>query len=225
MTKIDNITDVIRARHSVRKYTDRVIEDDKASVLNNEIIQINRESGLCFCMCLEEPEAYQANKPHYGSFKGCKNYFVLFGPKGQEEKVGYYGEHLVLKAQSLGLNTCWCAMTFEKNKLAATAPEGMVLHDVIALGYGETQGIQHNSKPASKLSNIRDDSPEWFKNGVEAAILAPTAINQQKFYLELIGERTVRAKALLGPCYKTDIGIVKYHFETVAGKENFEWEE
>ena len=60
------------------------------------------------------------------------------------------------------------------------------------------------------------------KKGVEAALLAPTAVNQQKFYLTLDGNK-VKAKAGLGPCAKMDLGIVKYHFELGAGKENFEW--
>ena len=59
-------------------------------------------------------------------------------------------------------------------------------------------------------------------NKEHAAMLAPTAINQQRFYIEQVGERGARAKALIGPCSKTDLGIVKYHFELGAGRENFE---
>ena len=39
----------------------------------------------------------------------------MVGKKSEEEKAGYFGEHLVLKAQALGLNTCWVAMTFKKS--------------------------------------------------------------------------------------------------------------
>jgi hypothetical protein len=101
--------------------------------------------------------------------------------------------------------------------------EGERLHDLVALGFGETQGVPHKSKPAGKVARLSADDPEWFRDGVEAALLAPTAINQQRFRLERVGERGVRAKALLGPCSKTDLGIVKYHFELGAGKDRFDW--
>ena len=65
--------------------------------------------------------------------------------------------------------------------------------------------------------------PAWFRAGVEAALLAPTAINQQKFRFELVGEREVRAVQTGGFCRGLDLGIVKYHFECGAGKENFTW--
>ena len=45
-----------------------------------------------------------------------KNYLVMAAPKGREleEKVGYYGEKIVILAQSLGLNTCWAGLTYKK---------------------------------------------------------------------------------------------------------------
>ncbi len=215
--------ELMRARHSVRKYTAQKIEPEKAAQLKNEIEAINRESGLFFALVTDNEEIFKANQPSYGSFSGCRNCLLFFGGKSCAEKVGYFGERLVLFAQSLGLNTCWCALTFEKKAVPVAAPEGMKLFIVVALGYGETQGKPHNSKPVEKLARLTDQTPDWFRRGVEAALLAPTAINQQRFRLEQVGERAVRAKALLGPCFKIDLGIVKYHFELGAGKENFEW--
>ena len=57
---------------------------------------------------------------------------------------------------------------------------------------------------------------------MEAALLAPTAINQQKFHFTLDGD-TVRAKAGLGPCAKIDLGIVKCHFEIGAQDGDWKW--
>lgn len=209
---------LMEQRHSVRRYTDKAIEPEKVQLLQAKIDWINAETGLVFKLFTEEPEAFKANKPSYGSFKGCRNYFALGGRKGDDEKVGYYGEMLVLLAQELGLNTCWVALTFEKSVVKKVFEDGVILFDVIALGYGEDGGVPHRSKAPEKLSNVTEDSPEWFKRGVEAAALAPTAINQQKFFLEL-KDGGVRAKAFIGPCYKTDLGIVKYHFEMGAGRE------
>ena len=215
--------ELMRARHSVRKYTAQRIEPEKVELLQAEIEAINRESGLFFAVVTDNEAVFKANMPSYGSFSGCRNFFLLFGGKKDAETVGYYGERLVLFAQSLGLNTCWCALTFEKKAVPVPAPEGMKLFIVVALGYGETQGVPHKNKPMAKLAALNDQTPEWFKRGVEAAMLAPTAVNQQRFHLEQAGERGVRAKALLGPCSKIDLGIVKYHFELGAGKENFNW--
>ena len=219
------LKEAILARHSVRRYKNIPIEEEKIAVLNREIEKINAESGLAIRLFTEEPDAFQANRPHYGSFSGCRNYFAMVGGKHEDEKIGYYGEALVLLAQTLSLNTCWVALTFEKDKvrpLLPLSPQNM-LFDLIALGYGETEGVPHKSKPMEKCAHLTGDDPAWFLSGMEAAMLAPTAINQQRFHFERIGDRTVRAKALLGPCSKTDLGIVKYHFELGAGKENFEW--
>ena len=218
------IYEAIFERHSVRQYTDKKIEPEKIEVLNKQIDEINKKTGFNISLCIDEPEAFQANKPSYGSFSGCRNYFVLAAGKGRDEDIGYYGEELVLLAQTLGLNTCWVALTFEKNKVPVTLSEGEKIYDVIALGYGKTQGVPHKSKPIDKLYRAKGDLPDWFMRGMEAAALAPTAINQQRFIISF-EDGKVKAKALLGPCSKTDLGIVKYHFELGAGIDNIIWEE
>ena len=55
--------------------------------------------------------------------------------------------------------------------------------------------------------------PDWFRAGVEAALLAPTAINQQKFEINLNEDGTVDFIDKGGVLSKIDIGIVKYNFE------------
>ena len=214
--------ELMRARHSVRSYLDRPIEQDKREILERAVGEVNAEAGLHVQLFTEEPEAFNANAPHYGQFSGCRNYFAMVGPKDSDEAVGYYGEKLVLLAQELGLNTCWVALTFRRNAVAVEIAEDEKLHVVIALGYGETQGVPHKSKEASAVSNLTDDSPRWFRDGVEAALLAPTAINQQKFSFTLSGRR-VRARTKLTFYGRMDLGIAKYHFELGAGKENFDW--
>lgn len=210
------------ARHSVRRFTDEPVGAEEAAVLTEKIAEINAKTGLSVSLRLDEPNAFAANKPSYGSFAGCRNYIVMAGEKGRDEDIGYYGESLVLLAQTLGLNTCWVALTYEKG--AVSVPEGMRIYDLIALGHGQTQGVPHRSKPIEKLYRSKTEAPDWFIRGMEAAALAPTAINQQRFLIEY-KDGKVSAKALLGPCSKTDLGIVKYHFEIGAGKENFIWEE
>ena len=126
-----------------------------------------------------------------------------------------------MEAQKLGLNTCWAALTHGKSKAIVENGEKEVI--VIALGYGRTQGEARRSKMQNEVSNVTEQSPEWFKRGIEAALLAPTAINQQRFSLTLSGNKVTAKTGKIGPCLKTDLGIVKCHFELAAGKDNFEW--
>ena len=214
--------ELMRARHSVRRYLDRPIEAEKVAALQRAVDAVNREEGLNIRLFTEEPEAFNANAPHYGQFKGCRNYFAMVGPRDADEMIGRCGEKLVLLAQELGLNTCWVALTFRKGKVAVEPAEGEKLHVVIALGYGEDQGVPHRSRDVRTLSNLTEDSPQWFRDGMEAALLAPTAVNQQKFSFVRDG-RLVRARTKLTFYGSMDLGIVKYHFELGAGKENFDW--
>ena len=42
------------------------------------------------------------------------------------------------------------------------------------------QGAKHKSKPLSKICDIPEaDMPVWFKNGVKAAMMAPTAMKKR----------------------------------------------
>ena len=213
------IFEIMKQRHSVRQYTDRAIEPEKRSVLNALAQAINQSAGLSIQIIYDEPECFNSFMAHYGKFSGVSNYIALVGKKSPnlDETLGYYGEKLVLKAQELGLNTCWVALTHGKSK--ATVGKGEKQVCIIALGYGVTQGVAHKSKPIEELCNCADAMPEWFQNGMNAAMLAPTAMNKQKFCFSLLADGTVKATCKKGFYTKLDLGIVKYHFEVVSGKK------
>ena len=221
------IQEAIKARHSVRKYTDQPIEVAKVATLRAELEKLNADSGLNIQLVLDEPKCFSTGMWKYGQFSGVKNYFVMAGPKGQEaeKKIGYYGEKLVLLAQTLGLNTCWVGLTYKKIPGTFTLRVGDMVHCVIALGYGTIPGVQHPLKPMENYYETNGVPPEWFKAGMEAAMLAPTAVNQQKFKFILHDGNKVEAKTQFSMAGYTniDLGIVKYHFEVGAGKDNFEW--
>ena len=219
-----DIYEAIKSRHSVRSYTGQKIEDDVLKELCAEISRCNEESGLHIQLVVNEPNAFGGFLAHYGKFVNVNNYIALVGKKGDDldEKIGYYGEKIVLKAAMLGLNTCWVALTFRKGKCAYEVAQDEVLRCVISIGYGETTGVPHKSKPLEKLCKTDGEMPGWFRTGMEAALLAPTAVNQQKFLFTLSGN-TVSARATGGFYSKIDLGIVKYHFEIGAGADNFRW--
>lgn len=219
-----NLSEAMNERHSVRQYTDRPLDEAAISALRQEIDACNKESGLHIQLVTNEPKAFDGFMAHYGKFSGVTNYIAMIGRKGPtlDEKCGYYGERLVLLAQQLGLNTCWVAMTYSKIKTAFDVRSGEKLCIVIAIGYGQTQGVPHKSKAFGEVA--QGDAPDWFQKGVEAALLAPTAMNQQKFMFTQKDNR-VSVKAGMGFYAKIDLGIVKYHFEAGAGKDGWEWSE
>lgn len=219
-----NMEEAVKLRHSVRQYQRKPLEPEAISQLQAEIAACNQESGLHIQLVTNEEKAFDSFMAHYGKFSGVTNYIALIGKKDAalDEKCGYYGERLVLMAQQLGLNTCWVALTYSKIKTAFVVDQGEKLCVVIALGYGATQGVPHKSKAIQDVSMVDGEMPGWFRNGVEFALLAPTAMNQQKFTLSL-QDGKVTAKAGMGFYAKVDLGIVKYHFEIGAGKSNFQW--
>ena len=212
------ILEIMQQRHSVRQYTDQAIESEKRAVLDALTQKINRKAGLSVQIVYDDAKCFDSFMAHYGKFTGVRNYIALIGKKSLklDETLGYYGEELVLKAQELGLNTCWVALTHGKSKAAIGRGEKQVC--LIALGYGAEQGVEHKNKPISELCTCAEPMPEWFLHGISAALLAPTAMNQQKFRFELLPDGTVKATCGSGFYTKLDLGIVKYHFETVTGK-------
>lgn len=223
--------EAIEARHSVRAYKDLPLSEEIVKLLEDELVKLNNEGQLHIQLICNEPKAFQGTMAKYGKFRNANNYLVMAGKKAEDldERIGYYGEHLVLLAQTLGLNTCWVGLSYSKVPGTYVLDEGEKIACYIAIGYGETQGVGHKIKTVEQVSNASDITPSWFKKGVEAALLAPTAVNQQKFSFEHVGVKNnchlIRAKkgfSMIGYT-KMDLGIAKYHFEIGAGEVNFEW--
>ena len=226
------IQEAIEARHSVRAYTGQPLAADVVEVLEEKIRELNEKGHLHIQLIRNETKAFQGKLAKYGKFRGVNDYIVMAGQKADDldERIGYYGEQLVLLAQTLGLNTCWVGLSYSKVPGTYVLDAGEVIEAYISIGYGETQGVSHKIKSVEQVSNANDLTPSWFRQGVEAALLAPTAVNQQKFFFEYIPARDgkpvrVLAKrnfSLIG-FTQMDLGIAKCHFEIRAGKENFEW--
>ena len=226
------LEEAIKARHSVRAYKAQPLAEEIVKVLEKEIEGQNCQGHLHIQLIKNEPKAFQGKLAKYGKFSNVTNYLVMAGQKAEDldERIGYYGEHLVLLAQTLGLNTCWVGLSYSKIPGTYVLEEGEVIKAYIAIGYGETQGVGHKIKTVGKTSNASDITPSWFRKGVEAALLAPTAVNQQKFFFEYIPAKdsksaqviAKRSFSLIG-FTQMDLGIAKYHFEVGAGKDNFEW--
>ena len=227
-----NLKEAIVSRHSVRAFTGKPLEQDVATMLEERIETINKEANLHIQLVRNEPKAFKGGLAKYGKFANVNDYILMAGGKSSDldERIGYYGEMIVLLAQTLGLNSCWVGLTYKKTEGAYVLNEGETIRACIAIGYGKEGGRTHKTKTAEEVSDVCEQSPSWYRKGVEAALLAPTAVNQQKFFFEYIpaseggkaGVRATRRFSLVG-FTKIDLGIAKCHFEIGAGKENFEW--
>ena len=219
--------DAVFLRHSVRKYKDAPIPEEKVERLQKKILELNETSGLHMQLILDHPQAFRSFLAHYGGFRGAASYVAMVGrdDANLDELCGYYGEQLVLFARQLGLGTCWIGGTFSKKKTGYAQEEGERLCLIISIGIPADDGKKHRSKVVTEVIKNREDLPAWFLEGVKLALLAPTAINQQKFMFELVKPNRVCLTMGNGPFIKVDKGIIKYHFELGAGDSAFEWEE
>lgn len=218
--------EALRNRHSIRKYADRPLDADVVGALQAEIERLNREGDLHMQLVVNEPKAFKGFLS-YGSFSNVSNYVMVVGRKSDslEYRAGYYSEKLVLFAQQMGLGTCIVGLTYKKVDGAFEVGRDEKVVVCIAIGYPAEEGRKHKIKTPQQVSNISPDTPAWFAAGVEAALLAPTAVNQQKFYFEYIAPDKVRPRkgtSLVGYT-KIDLGIAMCNFEIGAGKDNFQW--
>lgn len=211
-------------RHSVRAWQDKPIAEDLRAVIEEKIAQLNEASGLHIQLTGRAKEVFSATFLKLAGWKGYPaETIALVGP-GTEQAAfdcGYYGEELVLFLQSIGLNTCWVGM-FKKKFVDAELRDGEKIHLTIAVGYGQNPGRERPSKKAAEVCSMTpveyDAAPDWFKAGVECALKAPTAVNQQKFLFSLNDEEATIAVSAKGPHVIADLGIVAYHFQAAADK-------
>lgn len=212
------IINLMKSRHSVRKYQDIKIEQEKRDILSKYLVN---ENGIRIVSCYDEPKAFENPDVHYGWFVNVKNYFALIGKKGNEiheELLGFYGEKLVLKAQEIGLNTCWVALTFDKEKVDVKLEEDEVVYAVITVGYGFKSGKERPSKaPEEVIECETKNAPQWFNLAVEACLLAPTAKNLQRFKVVNKSGRYCVEKTAEDFYVNIDLGILKCHFELIEG--------
>lgn len=210
--------EAIRERHSVRSYQDKKIEDEKIGQLNELISRCNQEGNLRLQLLEDAGGTFSRMLSRVMGLGSAPSVIACVGPDDDtlEERIGYYGQKVVLCAQMLGLNTCWAGTFNEKNVPAQRTP-GDRLPIVIAIGYGVNGGRTRKSKAADEVvPGTLEGKPEWFRNGVEAALLAPTAVNQQKFEIVLKDDGTVEVVDKGGILSRIDKGIVTYNFEVGA---------
>ncbi len=220
------IQEAIRQRHTVRKFSDKPIPEEIVALLNERVQEDNGAHRLAISLVTGNSDAL-AGWARVLISKGVNNYFILAGADAPDldERLGYCGADLMLYAQTLGLNTWWIGgMVSKKGVDKNLADASLKVNGIIVVGYGLTQGVPHKSKAASEISRYDGPEPQWYTDGVEALLLAPTALNRQAY--QVSGrDGKVSLQCTNGSFAGIDLGIGKYHFEVGAGRENFEWSE
>ena len=211
--------DAMKKRHVVRRYRDEELDLETVSALKKRVEEDNEKYQVH--VKLETEDSSVLNLMGKLASKNAVNYFIMSGKESTDlnERLGYVGADLMLYAQKLGLNTWWIGGTFSKKNVERKVPNQKVI-GIIVVGYGETAGKRHKQKDVEAVSSYEGETPDWFVAGVNAALLAPTAFGKQNFLISGKGQKV----ALKCDTCGEDLGLVKYHFELGAGKENFEWE-
>lgn len=221
--------ETIRERHSVREYDGKPLSRAEFDALGAVVEEYARESGLGIQLVGDNPEVFNVIA-RFGLIRGCRTHvaFVVDDAKAggvaADEAIGYWGQKIVLAAQDMGLNTCWCAL-FSRKKSHAVVVPGKKVRLVIAVGHGKTQGFSRKTKSVEALSSVEcAKAPAWFAAAMEAAQLAPTAMNKQNFKITLLSDgKTVRIDAPQSGLNVIDGGIVRCNFEIAANEAGADW--
>ena len=174
----------------------------------------------------------------YGKVKGTHTFIAFIGDMDDQfvqEKVGYTGEAIILEATALGLNTCWVGGFF-RPEIVASLIEVSRREQVLAItpvGYAREResweeklmsrfGRSHNRLPLSKLVRglPKGQWPNWVGVSLEAARLAPSAVNRQPWGFNVQDDGITVFVRTSGPEFnvskRLDCGIAMLHLEVAA---------
>lgn len=225
MTKLEAMDE----RRSRRLYLTEPIDASLLSRLQNLIDTYNTASGLSIRFIEDGSSTFSSFRKTYGLFSGVRSLFAMVGPKNDpnlKEKVGYFGEMLVLDATILGLGTCWVGGTFETQSTIFQLTDEEALVCVIPVGYVESlsfkekmvhQMVAGKSKSIEQLLKADSKLPVNFLKGIKAVQKAPSAANRQPVRFEYIGGILTVNTEDNGRFNLVDLGIVKAHFEVATG--------
>lgn len=215
-------------RISRRNFEKATLSSEEITTIRKQIKKLNQTSQLNLEFLEDGSEAFANLKKSYGLFTNVRSLVLMKGSHTDpllKEKIGYYGEVLVLEMTKLGLGTCWVGGTFDPSKLKVAPNEDLVA--VVVVGKVKAtslkekmirSAISKKRKPiAERLMTDTDSLPSWLIDGIEAVRLAPSAKNSQK---AIFHYREGIISAQIANDYDfdlVDLGIAKKHFEIGAG--------
>ena len=225
----------VMERTSRRKFELDPIDEDLLQQLESAVNECNKASGLNIKLRIDDGEAFSPAKS-YGMLSGACNYFAMICKKDDpngDEKIGYYGESLILLLTRLGLGSCWIGGTYDKDLCHIDIEDDEQFRLAIVFGFVKSKvsikekaiikTVKRNCKEIKDMLNAYGTPPNWVVDGVRYAVKAPSAQNRQpvKFYCD--GE-DVNARVRGDKEFDmVDLGIAKLHFEIGAGGGSWEF--
>lgn len=215
----------IDERYSRRAFLPKPLEHAKKLRERMEIY--NQKSGLHIRLVENDQDVMKGISAGYGLFSGVRHFFAMAGKQDEphlNEKVGYWGERLVLDAELLGLGTCWVGGTFHKEiceeKIGLTPEEKLVC--IILVGSVPKQktikesmvrlAVRHARKPLDELYTA-EELDESFLDGMRAVRKAPSAFNRQPVHFLYRNHTVFPQVPDPGSFQGIDLGIAMLHFE------------
>jgi len=231
-----NTLEAISIRKSRRSYISTSIDTNIVSHFEELIKEYNAKEKLHIQFIKEGSEPFRGLKNSYGMFSGVQSFFALAGPKDDEnsrEKLGFYGELLVLEATKYNLGTCWVGGTYNKKLCPCNLNDNEELFCVIIVGNVEEKTsfkenaiykLAHRStKPIEALYSSKENVPSWFIEGMKAVQKAPSAINKQPVNFSLLNGIVTASVPDKAAHERFDLGIAKAHFEIATQRGTWEW--
>lgn len=203
---------LLRARHSVRVYSGQKISNDVRESIIGEVDVLKGLSGLDIVICFDDSGPFEGLIPKLSGFRGVHNYLLLAGRENLEERVGYFGERLLLHLLSLGLKTCWVGGSFSRKKAQAKVKKGEKIYAALAFGLSEKIGEPHKSKPRERLVSFVPSSI-LEERAALAVSLSPSALNHQDFRLEKENCALIIKRQGKSSFSRIDQGIAAYDVE------------
>lgn len=229
----------ILSRQSRRSFKKELPPIDKIRQIRDRVDEINDENNLNIQVMIDERDGFVGLTSHYGFFTNVKNYIALVGPKDDEnihEKLGYYGEQILLLCEDLGLGTCWVGGTFNKDKCKCKVSDDEIYSCAIVFGIPTNivtpkekliRGTLHSLKKTKTIENLfyseQTQPPNWFIEGMRMVQRAPSALNKMPVMF-FFSDGNVYAKVKEPKTLELyDLGIAKFHFEVGAQCGKFEF--
>lgn len=222
-----DMKNAIEKRFSCRTFDPAPLSADRIAAIRELVAGVNAASGLTLEFLEDGSAAFAGFRKTYGMFKNVRSLILMKGPGDMPdllEKLGYYGEELVLSLTALGLGTCWVGGTFDRNVL--TIPEGETLSLVVPVGEpGDIlmkdrillRRLHSKRKPMNERLTAEGEMPAWLQSGMAAVIPAPSAVNSQKPHFTYEDGTLTASVSGSYPLDLVDLGIAKKHFELGAG--------
>ncbi len=219
----------IENRKSRRAYTKEPIEAEKVAYLQEKILAFNDESKLSITWLEDGSKAFTALKS-YGMFKNVGSVIVLKGSRtvsDLSERIGHYGELLVLEATAMELGTCWIAGTYDKNSNLFSLKADEELIAIISIGNVPSEQtlkekliyrtVRRKTLPLEEFYTAEGEIPQWFSAGIKAVQKAPTAVNSQRVRFQYAKDGITATVPGTWATDPIDMGIAKLHFALATG--------